>query len=106
VADFLSRHYLAAVRTAQVFFRDLTGRLSCQLSVDRFADPGNNVLPRYNTYYPSEYGAPIDAFAQGDWGVEGNYCHPPVALLNRLVSFLRGLPCPAVTVVLAPYWPA
>jgi hypothetical protein len=63
VADFLSRHSLAALRTHPALLALLHTACPFALTVDRFADAHNHVLPHYNTYYPHRVGAPVDAFS-------------------------------------------
>lgn len=49
---------------------------------------------------------PIDAFAQHDWHLHRNWCHPPPHILDKLTDFLSCFkPIPSC-VVFTPYWPA
>lgn len=76
------------------------------LTCDRFASAADHMLPFYNTYMPCLSRMPVDAFAQRDWMVHQNWCHPPPSILGKLVHFLLAfdtLPC---CVVYVPYWPA
>lgn len=55
---------------------------------------------------PTAARAPIDAFAQCDWMLHRNWCHPPVHILDKLVYFLDGMSFGPSCVIFTPYWPA
>lgn len=73
-------------------------------SVDRFASSDNALLPVFNSERAEPRSAGVDAFAQRDWRTGRSWCHPPVALLPRLIDHLRQTGAEAT--VVAPDWPA
>lgn len=75
-----------------------------EVTVDRFADRYNNVVPRFNSMYPTAGTECMDAFT-ADWNGEVNWVNPPWRKLGQAVSKLDGSP-DAEAVVLAPWWPA
>lgn len=74
------------------------------VTVDRFADRHNAVVPRFNSNYPSAGTECLDAFT-ADWSNEVNWINPPWRKLGQVVAKLAGTPA-AEAIVLAPYWPS
>jgi len=72
-------------------------------TVDRFAAPGNSLLPRFNSLIPARGVEAVNALAQR-WDGENNYAFPPRHLLDPLAQFLLERTVDAT--VVAPYWPA
>lgn len=77
-----------------------------RVTVDRFADRHNAVVPVFNSMYPSAGTAALDAFTV-DWALppgEVNWINPPWRKLGQVVSKLLATP-QAEAVVIAPHWP-
>lgn len=106
VADYLSRVDVSYQRVSNHVWQFLCDSLLHPLTCDRFASPRDHMLPFFNTYMPSAARAPIDAFAQCDWMLYRNWCHPPAHILDKLVHFLDGMSFAPSCVIFTPYWPA
>ena len=68
-------------------------------TIDRFAQPHDPVVPRYNCPYPYPASEGHDAFTQ-DWTNEFNWCCPPFALADAVVQKLIDEPGAAAIVIL------
>lgn len=71
-------------------------------TVDRFANMGNHVLPKYNSRYMDPLCSAVDALAQSDWGAENNWINPPFRLLNQVLDKI--VASQAWATVIAPAW--
>ena len=91
VADYLSRVDVSYQRVSMPVWQFLRSSLVHPLTCDRFATAQDHMLPYFNTFMPSSARAPVDAFAQFDWMLQCNWCHPPTHILDKLVHFLDGM---------------
>ena len=91
VADYLSRVDVSYQRVSMSVWQFLRSSLVHPLTCDRFATAQDHMLPFFNTFMPSSARAPVDAFAQCDWMLQRNWCHPPTHILDKLVHFLDGM---------------
>jgi hypothetical protein len=72
-------------------------------TIDRFANMGNHVLPKYNSRFMDPLCSGVDALAQSDWSSENNYVNPPFRLLNQVIDKI--IMAKAWATVIAPAWP-
>lgn len=77
-------------------------------TIDRFADWGNNQVPRFNSRYYCPGMEVMDAFTC-DWGHNTNWWCPPLVLIPRLLKHAEVTRAKGTLVipqwVSAPYWP-
>ena len=71
------------------------------VTVDRFADRKNNVVPRFNSGFPCRGTEAIDAFSV-EWKGELNWINPPWSKMGQALAKLAGEG--AAAVVIAPRW--
>ena len=71
-------------------------------TVDRFSSDLNSLCAVFNSQYWCPGTAGVDAFAQGDWLGQLNWCNPPFWMIGRLLRFLEATGAEAVVIV--PYW--
>lgn len=64
------------------------------------------MLPVYNSAFLDNHTSGVDAFAQDDYMMHVNYCHPPIAVIPRLVTFLSLNWPRAKCIIIFPYWTA
>lgn len=75
-------------------------------TIDRFATNSNAILPRFNSYFYELGSGGVDCFAQTDFNDHINWMHPPFAVVNRCIAFLRRHYHLARCVLIVPYWSA
>ena len=73
------------------------------VTVDRFADRKNNVVPRFNSGFPCRGTEAIDAFSTV-WRGELNWINPPWGQMGQVLAKLSGEG--AAAVLIAPRWPS
>ena len=104
VADHLSRVDVGdAVQLNQFVFADLQCTIG-PCTIDHFTTMANALLPVFNSYFLELSSSRVDAFAQTNWHAHVNFCHPPLAILGRLVNFLLHDVPSAHCLVIAPVW--
>jgi hypothetical protein len=81
---------------------------SSAMTVDRFASAENAKLRRWNSRFHEPGTEAVDALRE-DWGGEGNYACPPLALISQVVELVREQQADATLVVPVwkgqPWWP-
>ena len=77
-------------------------------SIDRFANPINAQLERFNSRYCSPGSEAVDAFTC-NWREENNWWCPPVYLIPRVIRHAQNVHCKGTLVVpqwvSSPFWP-
>ena len=78
--------------------------LSWAPTIDRFASPGNAIVPRFNTRWEAPGSEGTDALSIPDhfWRQERNFCHPPYSLMTAVVTKIKR--SGAAALVVAPIW--
>lgn len=100
-ADFLSRIYDADdLGLSPSCFSELD-MLWGPHTIDRFANPLNHKLPRFNPRYWNPGSEDIDAFVV-DWQGEINYICPPISLIPRVLLHMAN--CSATGTLIVPLW--
>jgi hypothetical protein len=72
-------------------------------SVDRFAQPHDHVVERWNCPYPHPGSEALDCWTQ-TWAGELNWLNPPWAMLGRVTTRLRAEPTAAAIVIVPCFW--
>lgn len=88
--------------TSPAVFRRAVDRWSMP-SIDRFADPENRVVRRFNSWLYTPECEAADAFTQS-WKGEMNWIVAPFNMVGRILSFLWEQQAEAI--MLIPVWPA
>jgi len=77
-------------------------------SVDRFANPSNAQLERFNSRFWSPGSEAVDAFTC-TWAGENNWWCPPVYLIPRVIRHAQSTCCKGTLIipqwVSSPFWP-
>lgn len=102
-ADYLSRLSTQYEWTLHPNLFRYLDRIWGPHTMDRFANMGNHVLPRYNSRFMDPLCSGVDALAQSDWESENNYVNPPFRLLNQVLDKI--IMSKARATVIAPAWP-
>jgi len=102
-ADYLSRLSTQYEWTLHPNLFHYIDRVWGPHTIDRFANMGNHVLPRYNSRFMDPLCCGVDALAQSDWECENNYVNPPFRLLSQVLDKI--ILSKSRATVIAPFWP-
>ena len=103
LADFVSKMVDYDDWSVTDVFFAFTDNIWGSHTVDRFANPENKKLPRFNSLFWNPGCKSVDAFSQ-NWQGENNWLIPPIYLIPKTIQHL--LTCRAKGTRLVPAWPS